>query len=582
MRLFRRPPHRRPKPSINQWLVGWTIVLVLLPIAFDLVASDERRPFGYVAADYFFYAVIAENIAESGQASFDGERSTNGFHPLWGYTLGAGHRLAGLFGVPREGMVALSVALGSVFLVLGVLLVIMAAQREGNRCSALWVMLPVGVYALFLSPVWWMWDERMRTLEVYRGEGTLPLYGTLWSCVNGMESAILIFTFGMVAYWYVRRGGLERFRDAAVLGLLLAAVVFARLDHVFVAAAFAGIVALRACLKRTWGFAARTATLLTTFAAPIGLYLLFNTIVHGSPMPVSGQLKSSFPHPGVGNLPYLMRILTEEALRHPSNIYRYFQLIVPVLVAAMYLIWVAGRTASNWHRRHPLRVNLYDQLLIATALGVTSLGLYGFLFVRWWAQGHWYFPVSILFVSLVVIRLLQGLRLDGWLKRKNYRLAVWLSVWTAMTLLYFAKFHRQTDYHAMYARFFYEEAPRIRAYYEDRGDSPKLLSDDDGIVAFATGFPTMSTGLALDSEGVRHRQAGKLFELAQKRGHDRLTTLYYGDFSRFAGTPGSRRYFARRWRIPNPDRFEMKLEYSAPHLGFGIVRVQQRMAPHKR
>ena len=134
----------------------------------------------------------------------------------------------------------------------------------------------------------------------------------------------------------------------------------------------------------------------------------------------------------------------------------------------------------------------------------------------------------------------------------------------------------------MYAQFFNEEAPRIRAYYEARGDSPKLLSNDDGIVAFATGFPTMSTGLALDSEGVRHLRAGTLFELAQKRGHDRLTSLYYGDFSRFSGTPGSRQHFARRWRIRNPDRFEMELEYSAPHLGFGIVRVQQRLAPRKR
>lgn len=582
MRLFRRHSRRRPDSSIKQWLLGWAIALVFLPIALDLVASDERRPFGYVAADYFFYAVIAENIAETGQASFDGERSTNAFHPLWGYTLGAAQRLANLFGVPRDGMVALSVVLGSVFLSLGLLLVIMAAQREGNRCSALWVMLPVGVYALFLSPVWWFWDERMRTAELYRGEGTLPLYGTLWSYVNGMESAILIMTFGMVAYWYVRHGGFERRRDAAVLGLLLAGFVFARLDHVFFAAALAGIVSLRACLQRTRGFSARTALLLATFVAPIGLYLLFNAIVHGSPVPVSGQLKSSFPVPGVGNLPYLLRILREEALRHPSNIYRYFQLIVPVLVATMYLLWVAGTAATHRRRRQPPRVSLYDQLLIATALGVISLGAYGFFFVRWWAQGHWYFPVSILFVSLAVIRLLQNLSLDGWLKQKNYRLAVWMGIWTALTLLYFAKFHRQTGYHALYARFLHEEAPRIRAYYEARGDSPKLLSDDDGIVAFATGFPTMSTGLALDSEGVRHRQAGTFFELAQKRGHDRLTTLYYGDFSRFAGTPRSRRYFARRWRIRDPDRFEMELEYSAPHLGFGIVRVQQRLAPPQR
>jgi hypothetical protein len=46
-------------------------------------SSRYVGPFGYVAADAFYYLVVARNVARHGSFSFDGRHPTNGFHPLW-------------------------------------------------------------------------------------------------------------------------------------------------------------------------------------------------------------------------------------------------------------------------------------------------------------------------------------------------------------------------------------------------------------------------------------------------------------------------------------------------------------------
>src|SRR3712207_7250209 len=57
---------------------------------------------------------------------------------------------------------------------------------------------------------------------------------------------------------------------------------------------------------------------------------------------------------------------------------------------------------------------------------------------------------------------------------------------------------RPESYHAGFADFYLDEAPRVRAAY---AQPPGLLAWEDGIVAFALGFPSLAeTGLMLDDE----------------------------------------------------------------------------------
>ena len=78
------------------WLVV-ALVLLVVPIAVDLLVSDRRRPFDYASADAFYYLTIARNIAEHASLSFDREHPTNGFQPAWQLALAgtftAGDRL---------------------------------------------------------------------------------------------------------------------------------------------------------------------------------------------------------------------------------------------------------------------------------------------------------------------------------------------------------------------------------------------------------------------------------------------------------------------------------------------------------
>jgi len=60
-----------------------TCLLLALPVLADLAEDPVRRPFGYAAADTFYYLSVARNIALHGSVSMDGSHPTNGFHPLW-------------------------------------------------------------------------------------------------------------------------------------------------------------------------------------------------------------------------------------------------------------------------------------------------------------------------------------------------------------------------------------------------------------------------------------------------------------------------------------------------------------------
>lgn len=552
----------------SRLLVAVTAALVFVPIALDLVVSGERRAFGYVAADFFYYGVVAEHIAESGLPSFDGERATNGFHPLWQFFLAGARWLTLRLGADRGSLVALSVWSGAALLAVGVTALGAALRRGAAGVSALFVTLPVGVYALVVSPRWWTWDAAEPALD---GEGSLPLYGTLWSYANGMESALALCMLGLATWWYARRPALEQ-RDAAVLGFLLALLVLARLDQAFFPAALLAVMAVRALARRDRRELAHLGWTLATFALPIAVYATLNALAFGSPVPLSGRAKSSFPAPSADNLHSLVTVLTGEGAANPAAVVRCCLLFVPLAVAVSALAWKcaawlrSGGRVSSGDRR--------DDVLLALAVNTLAVGLYNLLFVPMLAQGHWYFPLSTLFVSLVVVRALENARPVRWLEATPLRIGGWLGLVALVTGIYFERLQRMSDYHDAYARFFYEEAPRVRAHYERLGFTPRLFECDDGIIAFATGFPTLSaTGLTLDREAFERSQAGELGDLALERGYDRMVTLYYGDLSSFEPTQPHIRRLARLLSIRAPERWRFELEYAAPSLRFGIVSV---------
>ncbi|HEX4777424.1 MAG TPA: hypothetical protein VFW74_11675, partial [Acidimicrobiia bacterium] len=145
-------------------------------------------------------------------------------------------------------------------------------------------------------------------------------------------------------------------------------------------------------------------------------------------------------------------------------------------------------------------------------------------------------------------------------------------------LAVFATLGRTSDYHARYADFYFSGAMRARAHYD--GHQPKVLSVDDGIDVFATGFPGMSgTGFSLDPPAARAKERGDLVGLAVRRGFDRISSLVYFDTRGLSLDTSSSDIRARlRFILPGQhlDRFDYRVDYLASDPRFAIIRVTPR------
>lgn len=566
----------------NAFVLGLTLALLCGPVLTDLAAGGHRRAFHYVAADAFYYLTVARNMADHGTVSFDTQRGTNGFHPLWQVGLGATYAGGRVLGLGDHHMVTLSVLLSLLLLALGVVLLARAMQRaSGGHITPLFALVPLGIYGLLVSPMWLSFSPKALALQNL-GEGTMPLYGTLWSYANGMETGAVICAFGLLAFLYVTRPFLDSDLNAVLYGLVLSLLILSRLDHVFMAAPFAAAATLQAWTDPTKRRLRRTGLLLAGLCAPVALYLLLSWVTIGSAFPLSGRVKTTFP---LLSNDYINLLKTfDQHLRSGKWLalgWRLTQLFVPMIVAALYLprafrLGAARGGVALSVRYHEDR---FEQFVAFWALGVLLLGLYNLLYVPHGHHGHWYFPVSTLFVTLAVIQSLSRLRLHDVLSRR-YGLAACAVACAALSLLFFARLHRTPDYHHRLQAFFFEEAPRVRQYYQ--GSPIRLYSVDDGIVAFGTGFPTLSgTGLTADREAFFQHQAGRLGNLAVSRGHDRFTSFTYLNANPgglHPRTPSARigQWLRRAYRLEHPERYHFSIEYQSPHLQFGIIRVTHR------
>lgn len=513
---------------------GFAIALLVLPVLFDLAVSGERGSYRYVAADSFYYLTVARNAATMGRFSFDQERATNGFQPLWQVLLVPVYQVARWAGISDGGFLGIVVVL-NLLLVSVALYWIAIVVRERGVLPPLFIVMPVGVLALLISPMWIALGQ-VGVRAQSAAEGGRPLYATLWSYANGMESSLVLLIYGAIAIVFVRGWHTRSPAHGAAFGLVLAALVLARLDHAPLPLLIVGCLLVAAARRRTAIAPALAAT--AACGAVVGAYLAFNQIAFGDPLPVSGRLKTSFPHLVDWNLNLLDRTLRG---RWPGLglAARLAQATIPVLAAGVYLLTSRGR-------RHGASAT--DVLFALTAVAVIGIGVYNVAFVQFWHQGHWYFPMSSFWMSAVTVRALgrrfwrEPVPIPSW--------CAWALPSSALVLAVFIALGRDPGYHRDFAAFQLEEVPRIRAHYG--AERPRLVEYDDGIVAYATGYPAMSgTGLTLDREAVRYFTQKRLFDLAMARGFDRIASIQYfrppGEMVPKAGEPATSSPALRQW-----------------------------------
>ncbi len=319
--------------------------------------------------DSFYYFTIARHIASGHGSTFDGIHATNGYHPLWCALL------VPLMFVTRdhpEGAVRLG-ALVCVWLrfASSVLLFRLAVRAFSDRLAG-----AVAAITFFV---------------VANGFST-----------NGMEEALQMFAL-MVLLTVVAREKPLTFGEHIWRGLLVALVILARLDMIFLAAAYFAHVWLsqpdRSRRERVHALAAEA----IPCALAITAYLAWNAAQFDTVMPISGLLKNS-------TLPHLT--LPPTYWSEASTGRRL--LMLHALAVAIFLL-VAGRIRglrqlTGWN----------DEAAVAAfriwAVGIVGFVAYQLLFGKWANWFSWYYqPLAF----LGAIGLAQWLQTGARLLRSN-------------------------------------------------------------------------------------------------------------------------------------------------------------------
>jgi hypothetical protein len=192
-----RPPAPAKKRLLRylqrRWIVAATTALVVVPALVDLLSGIEAAPFHWMSIDTHYYLTIGRNAARTGMFSYDGERPTNGFHPLWQIVIAFTELVRERMGLGQTGLflavLASVVAAGGATWLLGMTL--LRARRLGPSFA----LSPVGVYPVLVLPLWIFGLGLMDRAGMQHWK--LPVLGTPWSYMNGMESGLTLLLFAL-------------------------------------------------------------------------------------------------------------------------------------------------------------------------------------------------------------------------------------------------------------------------------------------------------------------------------------------------------------------------------------------------
>ncbi len=339
--------------------------------------------------DAFYYLTIARRIAAGEGSTYDGIHATNGYHPLWCFALVP---LMGVFGDQPE----------------------QAVRAVGVLCVWLRFLTSVLAYHMLRQSI---------SVSQFSAIGALALFAVANSfSTDGMEESLhmlAVLTFIAVL------GA----RPSAALGvivppLLLAAVVLSRLDSGFTAVVYFCWLAWSAFHRferRVWrGFAIEIAV----FAGILGGYLAWNRAHFDTLIPISGMIKSSFPHLATAGDFWKAASLGNRAL-----------ILHAFVFTAFFVCVLANRRLWRWAGWRESRTTVG---IGAWSAGLCAFAVYTMVFGKWGVGFSWYYqPFAFLCALAIPFWLQVGacvLERRGFLARSRSV----LSVLTALAAVAFA------------------------------------------------------------------------------------------------------------------------------------------------
>lgn len=474
---------------------GLKAILVIFLTAFFCIypplrnykQNDIKTAFDYFAADAFYYLNVADNYQKTGFSTYDGFHPTNGFHPLWQYILNFSFTKIDNPEVQIKFVFFLSillVTLGSVFLSIALL-------KFFDSFSLSLITIIAGFLFLLFSFV------------------VFP-YGSPWSFMNGMETPLSIFLFGLFFLILSFSIDLNSFGSVKlfILSILLTLITFSRLDDIFLLVAFTLFLIYKSDKKE------RIKKSIISFAFPVTLltaYLIYNLSYSGFLLPVSGLIKSNF---SFDNFIYTFSSLTSLGIKDnffgEHSYWRVIFLWLPLLFSVYYLIKNFLKSSNKlW-------------ILIPLSFYVVIKALYNLFFVNFWDQGHWYFALNIIITNILIGETIQ--------KFKTNKIPSFLAVTSVLiisiifTNFYMEKFRfKENKYYE-----FWQRRHKIEKQISEIYDGKGIIEFDDGIIAWSLNCPTISgTGLNLDKEAFEYYKKGEFLDLAVKRGYSAMASILY-------------------------------------------------------
>ncbi len=508
----------KPRLSVEFWIAIYAIAVSLIPPAFAFIDDSVAAVFRHFAADAFIYLAVAAK-SQFGHYTFDGVEPTNGFHPLWQMTLQLVFQVFDLSADKVRQLYA-SYWLSVILTTVGSVLTVQTVFRWTKSYPTALLAVP-GLFGLAMLLCDW------------------PT-GSLWSFMNGMESAFSFLSIGLLLFFLSHSTRLPLVGDETVdrrsllmLSVLCTVMVFSRLDDIFLPAVLTAWLVLRRDAPVSKRFEA-----VLWFCIPLAgtllAYFAFNLATVGHAMPVSAAAKFDLRTPliNIGFLGSSLHALVPNLLYDPfgentGNVgitavnWRNAQLLVPIVAARLLLSrlhWLDLGNGTHFH--------VWMRLLL---IYVMTKGIYNFLFVPLIHQGNWYFVLSITIINLAgAVALLRGLR--HVLARRvalNKALLPTIGAITAASLALFIH-DRQTTAEADRYIAMFKHGPAITEKLKSTVQEPRILEADDGILNFALGVPTKSAfKFAIDPKAYTAFREGRFLSEAARRGYQLIGSLYY-------------------------------------------------------
>ncbi len=332
------------------------------------------------ADDAYYYFDVASHVVHHGTFSTDGLHATNGFHPLWIVVL---MPFAAVFEAPSQGLVVSAQLISCLCTGFAVAGIAATARRGGLAPFAA----ALGALALF-APDW-------RGIVGAIVEGGLTLALLSWTAFAALRLRDRL------------EEGIAGTRDGVLVGLLAGFAVLARLDAVWTVGAVCLLVSFWISRSRNSKSITRPLALavLGIPAAILGVYIVANVAATGHVVPISGQIKSSFP-----------------AVDFSSTYLRQYKMELLLLAVAAVALVVARLQSSR----------LFGLLLALTVGGAVQVA-YVLLFVP---RGvFWWYFVTLLPAGLLGLAvLIDAVVTKPWV-RERPALLVAVRVAAALALL---------------------------------------------------------------------------------------------------------------------------------------------------